>query len=778
MFLTALVAVGLPQAQAQLPADMFKEGSKYAHAELVALHDELQLPAEGSQTFTRIGVHFKLEPGWHIYWKNSGETAIPTKVTFRVSNGWKAGELHWPAPQKFIERGNIIAYGYRDETFLSADLEALSPEAYNDPHVEIEAEVQWLVCKDICIPGKVVLNRTFELVSSASKTSGEQPLFARFDKQVPKSLEELQRTPKFSALKVNVFHAKSGVVGSTVDAILQIQNLPVAIDIADIGAAIQIFPDPSVFAQISQPEAAQTPGGWLIHLPVQLLAGTKKTAGSGTPVDSMVSGIAVISGAALGLDYDPSFTWAFPVAVHEASSATKPAGPDQDVAQLLMSASGYSPLVFRVTSSEDMAHAAATAAEEKSHFWLILLYGFLGGMLLNFMPCVLPVIGIKVMGLLGHGDLPRKTAWRNALAFASGIMLTLLTFAVVIQVLRVAGVSIGWGSQFQYPPYVLALVVIVFVLSLGFFDVYCVSLPGMHGFNTKVESMDGGVAKHFFDGVLATALSTPCTAPFLGAALVFAFSQGTLALYTVFIAIGLGLALPYVFLVTHPALLHRLPKPGMWMVHLRQLMGFALLGTVLWLLFVLEQLAPNGAIWGMAILLSVYFCFWLGSVGCRGSQPRPWWNKLTTAAVVLFGLFVFLPKAVSTKSPAEQGDELIHWGSFSEAAVAEARLQKRAAFIDFTADWCLTCKANENLIIETAPVAAAIKQHNIVALKADWTRSDPVITDALQRFGGRGVPLYVVLPIDPAKPPFVLSTIPSRESLIEAFKQANILASK
>jgi thiol:disulfide interchange protein DsbD len=380
-----------------------------------------------------------------------------------------------------------------------------------------------------------------------------------------------------------------------------------------------------------------------------------------------------------------------------------------------------------------------------------LLFGFIGGMILNLMPCVLPVISLKIFGFIQQAGQSRQKILRSGIAFTIGIFAWFIALALLLIALKAAGRDVTWGGfQFTNPYFVLVLSVIVLVFALNLFGVFEISLPqGMtRGLLSTSERKDD--LGSFFQGVFATVLATPCTAPFLGTALGFAFSQSAAIILVMFVAIAAGMSAPYVLLSAQPAWLRFLPRPGPWMVHVKQFMGFLLLATLLFLLYVLgAQRGLEGAIWASSFLLVISVACWM-----KGAFVVPIASAAKRAVVLLLMLLLVLGSGIyfigdkfhSANIAAADSRLRGDWQAFTPERLQAELEQGRSVFVDFTAAWCLTCKFNEANVLESADVREAFQRHAIVKLKADWTNGDPVITKLLRQFGRPGVPLYVLYP--------------------------------
>jgi len=380
-----------------------------------------------------------------------------------------------------------------------------------------------------------------------------------------------------------------------------------------------------------------------------------------------------------------------------------------------------------------------------------LLFGFLGGIILNLMPCVLPVISLKIFGFIQQAGQSRRKVLGSGLAFAFGIFAWFVGLSLLLIVLKGVGYNVTWGGfQFTNPYFVLALSVIVLVFALNLFGVFEISLPQSitRGLLSTTERQND--LGSFFQGIFATVLATPCTAPFLGTALGFAFSQSPAVILAMFVAIAAGMSAPYLLLSAQPAWLRFLPKPGPWMLHVKQFMGFLLLGTLLFLLYVLgAQRGLEGAIWASCFLLVISVACWMkGAFVLPTASTVKRAVALTLMLVLVIGSGIYFIGDKFRSSNIASGDSRLHgdWQAFTPERLQAELDQGHSVFVDFTAAWCLTCKFNEANVLESTDVRKAFQRHAIIKLKADWTNGDPAITKLLQQFGRPGVPLYVLYP--------------------------------
>jgi len=407
-------------------------------------------------------------------------------------------------------------------------------------------------------------------------------------------------------------------------------------------------------------------------------------------------------------------------------------------------------------ASEMKANAAPAVPAESRGLLGFLLLGFIGGFILNLMPCVLPVISLKIFGFVQQAGQDRKKVLQSGLAFIAGIFVWFIALALLLVALKAGGHQITWAAQFTNPYFVLLLSVVVLVFALNLFGVFEISPPQ---FVMRIAGETGrGNAGSFFQGIFATVLATPCTAPFLGTALGFAFTQSSAVIFAMFVAIAAGMSAPYFFLSAQPAWLRFLPKPGPWMERVKQFMGFLLLATLLFLLYVLgAQRGTDAVIWASCFLLVISIACWMkGSfMTLTASVATRWVTLVIILALVVAGGFYFIGEKfrvsrLSSGATQSGGD----WQPFTPERLQSEMAQGHHVFVDFTAAWCITCKFNEAAVLESEAVRAAFKRNGVVKLKADWTNADPEITKILKQFGRPGVPFYVLYPAGKSPIPF------------------------
>src|SRR5882724_11062748 len=654
------------------------QGKQLVRAELLA--DTTAIVA--GKSFT-VGLLLRMAPGWHTYWKFSGDAGLPTELKWKLPPGWKVGDIQWPIPLKTIDPGDIETYGYENEVLLIQEI--TPPSKLDDSSAKLSTEANWLVCEKICIPGSATLQLDLPVASTSQPANTD--VFARYQRLLPQNLPG-----------PNVARADWSRVGS--DLRLKITSETLA-----KYPAIDFFPLPEQETIVGHP-AVQSRNNNEILFRIPLESAPKDL--------SSIAGLVVF--------------------------AQQPNSDDR--------------AAWQITSAP--ALSASRPAPARGIF-TFLLFGFLGGIILNLMPCVLPVISLKIFGFVQQAGQSRQKILRSGIAFAIGIFAWFIALAVLLIALKGAGRDVTWGGfQFTNPYFVLALSVIVLVFALNLFGVFEVSLPQPVTRNLLSTSERKDLLGSFFQGVFATVLATPCTAPFLGTALGFAFTQSAAIILAMFIAIAAGMSAPYLLLSAQPAWLRFLPRPGPWMLHVKQFMGFLLLATLLFLLYVVgAQRGLEGAIWASCFLLVISVACWM-----KGAFVVP--TASVVKRIVVFALMLLLvigsgvyfigDKFQSAKIASADSQLRGGWQSFTPERLQTELEQGRTVFVDFTAAWCLTCKFNEASVLEAQDVREAFQRHGIVKLKADWTNGDPVITKLLQHFGRPGVPLYVLYPAKNEEP--------------------------
>jgi suppressor for copper-sensitivity B len=439
-------------------------------------------------------------------------------------------------------------------------------------------------------------------------------------------------------------------------------------------------------------------------------------------------------------------------------------------ATLVVGAAGE-PANAELFSGESAASAPAAAPRPAGRgLAAILLFGLLGGLILNAMPCVLPVLSLKVFGLVRAAGLGRREVTSGALATAAGILVSFWALAGAAIAAKAAGSAVGWGVQFQRPGFVAFLAVVILLFTLNLWGLFEIQLPGRLAMAAGGGAREG-LGGHFASGLFATLMATPCSAPFLGTAVGFALAREAFEVLAVFTAIGVGMALPYLLLAFAPGAARWLPKPGAWMETLKGVMGFLLAGAMIWLLYVLgNQIAPERLALVEGVLLAVGLATWLASRSSLGSLSRRAWGTLAIVAG-LGAIAVAAGGGAPARATTIAGDPGgIAWRPWDPAEAERLAAAGTPVFLDITADWCVTCKVNERLVLETPEVRAALAAHGVVAMKGDWTHRDDAIGEFLASHGRYGIPFYMVY--RPGREPNVLPELITKDLVISSLADA------
>ena len=631
-----------------------------------------------------VGLLLRMTPAWHTYWKFSGDAGLPTELKWKLPAGWKIGEIQWPIPLKTIDPGDIQTYGYENEVLLTQEI--TPPTKLDSSSVKLSGDASWLVCERICIPGGATLQ--LELPVSTTNQPANTELFTRYRRLLP------QGWPG-----ANVARSDWSRVGSDL-------RLKVASDSLASYPAVDFFPLPEESTVVGHPKIeSRNKSEIVFRIPIE----------SSEKHLSSMAGLVVF--------------------------AKQPNGEDRSAWQMTSATAG--------AQAGLSASLSATTPAPARGIFTFLLFGFVGGVILNLMPCVLPVISLKIFGFIQQAGQSRQKILRSGIAFTIGIFAWFIALALLLISLKGAGHDVTWGGfQFTNAYFVLVLSVIVLVFALNLFGVFEISLPQSMTRSLLSTTERKDLLGSFFQGVFATVLATPCTAPFLGTALGFAFTQSSVIILSIFIAIAAGMSAPYLLLSAQPAWLRFLPRPGPWMLHVKQFMGFLLLATLLFLLYVLgAQRGLEGAIWASCFLLVISVACWMKGafvVPTSSATKRSVTLALMVVLVFASGIYFIGNKFHSSNTAFADSRLQGDWQAFTPVRLQRELEQGRSVFVDFTAAWCLTCKFNEASVLESTEIRQAFQRHGIVKLKADWTNGDPVITKLLQHFGRPGVPLYVL----------------------------------
>jgi len=641
------------------------------------------------------GLDFRMEPGWHVYWINAGDSGEPPKAQWKLPAGITADALQFPAPKR-LPLGPLMDFGYEGEVIFPVPMQVANDYQPTGKQATLGAHVSWLVCREVCLPGKGDLSVERDAFAASlgapQVDAATQAEIAQYESKVPKPL------PAGDAVRF-----RSTARGFVLD-----------VETGTREDSAQFFPlDAMVIVNAAKQPAQPLNNG--VQLSLTKDDNLQATSQQLNGVVELPTGEAYV--------------------IHATPGSLTSGGAG------------------KVGNSGGLAGAAGLA--------------FLGGILLNLMPCVFPVLFIKGLALVQSSQQESGRLRAHGWVYTLGILVSFWVVVAVLLALRAAGQQLGWGFQFQSPIFLALMAMLLFFLGLA--------LAGQFEIGLSLTSAGGSLAeKHgyagsFFTGVLAMVVATPCTAPFMGAAIGYALAHSAAVSFTVFTALALGLAAPYLLLAYNPGWTRLLPRPGAWMEVLKQAVSVPIFATVIWLVWVFARIAGTDALFGLLVaFLLLAIAGW-----CLGRWPAKWSSAIAAAAVLLaaIGTSVWAVRAFGGETVRRatvifrngsrvQGPETAtEWQPFSPALLTQERSEGRPVFVDFTASWCLSCQVNERLILNRSDVRQRLHDSGAALLRADWTNEDPDITHALAALGRSGVPTYAIYPADPNAIPHVLPEV-------------------
>jgi thiol:disulfide interchange protein DsbD len=676
---------GLPaSAQIQPVGDGGPGPVKAQHltAELVSL-----APAIAPGGSVDVGLVLTLEEKWHVYWINAGDSGEPPKITWTLPKGITAGPMRFPAPSR-LPLGPLMDFGYEEAVTFPVTITAAKD--LKPGKVHLDAKVDWLVCREVCIPGKAHLG--LDLLIDPAATAPAQPVGAIG--------EALGQLPK--PLPANMRFSVTGGKGAFLLDLVTGERASYA----------EFYPfDQEVIANAAEQVVDPQSNGVKLRV---------VRAPELTKLPAQLHGVIKLSQT-------------------DAYEVTAPVTPGEVIA-----ATGK---------------GVATKSSSNLTAWTAVGLAFLGGVILNLMPCVFPVLFLKGLALVQASSEERARIRAHGLIYTLGILVSFWAIVAVLLIVRAGGNEAGWGFQLQSPVFlvVLASAIFLFALSLaGIFEIG-LSLTSAGGELTQKQGYTGS----FFTGVLATVVATPCTAPFMGAAVGFALAQPAVVTFAVFTALALGLAAPYLALSFQPAWTRLLPKPGAWMEVFKQITAVIFFATVIWLTYVYGSLYGANGVYEAAQLL---VCFLVLAIA--GWILGKWPARLgsTIAALLLIAVAIWVPLHRTKETT-------LAWQPYSQQALDKARADGHPVFIDFTAAWCLSCQVNERLVLKSDAVQRQFAEHKVTLLKADWTQYDPEITKQLASVGRSGVPTYVIYPAAKNSNADVLPELLTKDIVLKALEK-------
>ena len=636
----------------------------------------------GGEETLLVGLEFNLSPGWHTYWENPGDSGEGASIKWNLPSGFKASTILWPGPKR-IPVEPLMTYGYEDKALLLTEIK--SPKEFSNP-VKISAKINWLTCKDICIPqegqvdmtlikGPKVANQFTSKLKEVALTVPKnfpspyrvsvinEKIFLQFEKEGSRNISEAYFFPK-----------EYGLVNYTADQKLE-RN------------------DNSFSLELSSAE---------VQLKTNTLKGVLKLK---------VDGIKEFYTLDLPLEKNTN-----------------------------------NPLV---------TISLLTA----------IIFAFLGGIILNAMPCVFPILSIKILSFIEQSQGSKEKLFHHGLVFSAGVLTTFLAVSALLIFLRASGEAIGWGYQLQ-SPWVVSLLIYLFVV-IGIVFMGNIVLGSSFGNLGTLVQNQKDLTSSFFTGVLAVIVASPCTAPFMGPALGLALLQPGLKSILIFLALGIGFSLPYLILSIYPQLLSKLPKPGEWMQTLKQIMAFPMWASALWLAWVLSSQVDMQSVFAVLLgALLIALGLWLLEKTQNSASILRRLTLIFSLGLMIFSIWL-LPITSDNNSPGLKNEE----NAFSVQKLNSLRSEQKMVFLNFTADWCITCKVNEAIALNQDKVKKVLDEKNIIYLKADWTRKDPEIASMLASYGRTGVPLYLLFPSQ--GDPIILPELLTEDLLLDFLKEIN-----
>jgi thiol:disulfide interchange protein/DsbC/DsbD-like thiol-disulfide interchange protein len=665
-------------------------------------------------------IQLRVKDGWHVYWQYGGDAGLPPSANWQLPEGFTAGPIQWPLPTKhFDPDSDQTSYVYEHEVLLPVEI--APPAQITSNEVSLKAKLSWLVCEKICIPGQGDVSITLPVAAQAAEANAE--LFSTARSRLPKT-----DPPPFRA----TWDVKADAVTVTTSGLPK-------------DATVEFFPRPpsGVRPGLATVEGPNQKGDRIIRFRVK----------SGGAPDTVWQGL-LLTRSGEG----PRSGWMLASSTSSTSSGS------------VVRESSAPPLA--TGESQNIKASTSNPLQDRSFLtWLGI--AFLGGLVLNLMPCVLPVISLKIFGFVSQASEEPRRVLRLGISFAAGVYVFFLALAIVAIIL---GKRFLWGMQFGDPRSVLVLIALTLIFALAMFGMFEITLGGSVENTLGTLSRKEGYTGAFLQGLFATLLGTSCTAPFVGPALGFVVGKPAPIVLSIFMVMATGLCLPYMLLAANPKWLRFVPKPGAWMEHFKHFMGFVLLAVVAWLFGIFAHEREAGAVSAAGwFFVCLALACWIYGLGKRSAK-----SLVLSLLIVFVAGWLFVPRAIAQsgtekdKTARLEPNELgIVWEPFSPERIDQAVKANKPVFIDFTAEWCWNCKAIEAAVINTAPIAAAFKEKGVVTIKADWTRFPPVITEWLNKFNRIGVPVYVLYRPGEAQP-IILPDVPTQSGLLDELNKINL----
>ncbi len=736
-----------------------------------------------------LALKFEFPSGFHIYWENPGDSGLAPQVNWKLPEGFKAGPLQFPAPTRH-EASGLVTYVLEGSPIL---LTTVTPgeDAKVGSTVEIGADVSWLVCKESCFRGSKSVSVSIP-VAAASRPVEDDITFKLAHRSLPVSAGQAKLiTIKPSATKSTVAKGDEFEIVLDVDIkdgyhtqsnaplgefFVATAVFPRTVEGLTFGEPV--WPEPHVRTDKVFGKISEFVDAFKVSVPVKVESPTSSEdvqitgllnyqacdeSGRCHPPQAVEWSVSVKSGSVLAGAANAPVVGNAGNAVAAKSDTVEPEEARADDAAESVAPVEEKPKVVAATSKT--VSSVDNGWMSRWGIWGAILGGMLGGLILNVMPCVLPVISIKILSFVQQADEDPKRVFHLGLMFCAGIIISFWALAGGILGLReFYGEQAGWGAFFQQPKFIIGMSTLMFAFALSLFGVFEISLPGSATTKLAGATEREGLSGAFMKGVLATLLATPCTAPFLGPAIAFALTNSVFVVAVVFTAVGFGMALPYLLLTANPGWLKYLPRPGAWMNTFKQLMGFLLMGTVVWLIWIYAGLTGADDV----VFLLLFLCVLAAACWIYGRVNPMWGTARKFSTVVL----AFAVAGTGTVFAFFYEPPQLDWKPYAKGRAEQLAEDGYTVYVDYTARWCATCQTNKKVVLHSDAVRRQFHSSKTVALRADYTNPNPDIAEDLLRFGRDGVPLNIVYPAGKPDEPIVLPTILTQSIVIEALQKA------
>ncbi len=630
----------------------------------------------GNSKKINLGLQFKLKEGWKVYWRSPGDAGLPPSLDWRRSKNLAKTDFYWPLPARFSVSG-IQTLGYKKEVVFPITATVKD----KNQKLELQADLNYLTCNEICIPYKTKLILEIPAGIASKNLSENYRLINQYTAKIPGNGKDQNLTIKGATIKGSLVETEKNVRKGFI-IIKAKSDIP--------------FTDPDIF--LEGPELT------FFGMPKVTLNNDKSAV-----------------------------TFLVPVTEEENARI------NASEIRLTLKDGGRS-----IERRLQVKLQRSSRLIKTNILSLHLIFGFalLGGLILNLMPCVLPVISLKVLSILSHGGANRRIVRTSFIASALGIIFSFMIIGIGLISLKMAGTTVGWGIQFQHHWFIVGLSVIVSLFAYNLWGIFEINPPswlnnyaGLFGNNMTTQS---NFSKNFIIGAFATILATPCSAPFLGTAIGFALAGDFFDILTVFFALGLGMATPYLIISAFPGFAGKLPQPGIWMITLKRILGIALAITAFWLLSILAIQVSTAASLFIGILIIL-----MGLILVAKSRLRGHYHRLTSAGIIIAILGVFwIPYNIDPSAIQNQKDP--HWQPFQPETIPELVVQGKTIFVDITAEWCITCKVNKATVLRNQKIKNLLASNEVIAMQGDWTKPDEKILSYLKSFNRYGIPFNAI----------------------------------